>query len=56
MKMRKKDILATLLNISAVTEDTLRSWANQTQLLMVDGEHTIGNLHVSKLKYVYFAH
>ena len=46
MKMKKKDMIQYLINISTVTQETLTKWGNQDQILNVDGKHTIGNLTV----------
>ena len=35
--MKKKDMIAYLVQVSSVTDESLNNWSNQNQILNVDG-------------------
>ena len=39
------------MKASKVSAESLQSWSQQEHLLMVDGEHTIGNIKVTIQKH-----
>ena len=42
--MKKKDMIAYLVQVSSVTDESLNDWSNQNQILNVDGHFTDGNI------------
>ena len=42
--MKKKDMIAYLVQVSSVTDESLNNWSNQNQILNVDGHFTDGNI------------
>ena len=46
MAEKKSNLIDKLMKASKVSEETLQAWSKQQQILMVDGEHTIGNIKV----------
>ena len=47
MAEEKSNLIDKMMRASKVSEDTLQSWSYQEHILMVDDEHTIGNIKVS---------